>query len=259
MADSSVERLYVLNGGIAVQPDRSVYSPGIGTGEQVILSCHAYLIRHARGWLLFDTGIDDGLWDVPGGRVIAHGIRGIVTRRIRDQLGDVGIGAEEVDRVILSHAHFDHVGNARLFERATWHVQRAEYAAMFGDSPGAYGFDPDLYAGLREARIELGEGDVDVLGDGSVRILATPGHTPGHCSLLVRTPRAGSILLSADVAHYRSNLEQRRVPAFNSDPEASLRSMERIEAIAREHGATIWLNHDIIESASIPKAPGFIE
>ncbi|WGF88238.1 N-acyl homoserine lactonase family protein [Marinivivus vitaminiproducens] len=255
----TIDRLYALDAGLAVAPDRSVYSPGEWQGEPITLSCNAYLLRRKAAWILWDTGIDDAIAAESGGRVIAHDIRGIVARTIHSQLADVGIAPADIGTVILSHAHFDHVGNARLFRHATWYIQRREHEAMFGPDYENYGYAPALYADLEGAKAVLMDGDLDVFGDGSVRVVATPGHTPGHCSLLVRLPKAGTILLSADVAHYRSNLEQRRVPAMNSDAEATRRSMDRVDAIVREEGAQLWLNHDIVQTATIPHAPSYFD
>ncbi len=255
----TVDRLYALNGGLAVAPDRSVYTPGKWQGEQVTLSCNAYLIRRAGAWLLWDTGIEDAIAEEPGGRVIAHNIRGIVARTLAAQLSDVGITPADVATVILSHAHFDHVGNAALFPHATWRVQRREHEAMFGPDHARYGYAPLLYEGLKEAKIELMDGDLDLFGDGSVRVISTPGHTPGHCSLLVRLAKTGPVLLSADVAHDRFNMEHRCVPTMNSDSEASRQSMERVDAIVREERAQLWLNHDIVQTATIPHAPSFVD
>ena len=103
------------------------------------------------------------------------------------------------------------------------------------------------------------DGDPDVFGDESVRILSSPGHTPGHCSLLVRLGGTGPVLLSADVAHYRFNLEHRCVPTMNSNVEESRSSMERIEAIARSEDAQPWINHDVVQTATIPHAPAYFD
>ena len=250
-----VDRLYVLNGGLAVAPDRSGYTPGQGEGDQVTLSCNAYLIHRAGEWILWDTGIEDAVADEPGGKVIAHDIRGIVARTIAEQLADIGLVPADIARVILSHAHFDHVGNAALFAHATWHMQRREYEAMFGPDYETYGYLPSLYAVLRQARVEVMDGDQDLFGDGSLSVISTPGHTPGHCSLLVRLPETGPVLLAADVAHYRYNMDHRCVPAMNSDPSQSRASMDRVDALVREEGAQLWLNHDIVQTATIPHAP----
>ncbi|CAA9411523.1 MAG: MBL-fold metallo-hydrolase superfamily [uncultured Phycisphaerae bacterium] len=254
-----MERLYALNAGFAIAPDRSVYSPGKWNGEQVTLSCNAHLIRRAGKWILWDTGIEDAVEKEPGGRVIAHDIRGLVVRTIRDQLADVGITPADVGTVVLSHAHFDHVGNAGLFRHATWYVQRREHDAMFGPDHEQYGYAPSLYQSLKQSKVELMDGDLDLFGDGSMKVIDTPGHTPGHCSLLVRLAKAGPILLSADVAHYPFNMEHRRVPTMNSNAEESRRSMERVAAIVRGERAQLWLNHDIVQTATLPHAPAHFD
>src|SRR5262249_9744365 len=151
--------------------DRSVYSPGKWQGEPITLTCNAYLIRRADEWILWDTGIDDAISAESGGRVIAHSIRGIVVGTIACQLADVGITPTDV-RVILSHAHFDHVGNARLFKHAAWHIQRREHEVMFGPDFQQHGYTPALYADLKQARVELMDGDLDLFGDGSVRVIS---------------------------------------------------------------------------------------
>ena len=256
----TIDRLYALNGGFAVAPDRSVYSPGKAKkGEQITLSCNAYLMRRANEWIIWDTGIEDEVAEVPGGKIIAHDIRGIVVRTISSQLTDIGIAPADVGTVILSHAHFDHVGNAALFRHATWYIQRREHQAMFGPDYEQYGYCPSLYEDLKQAKVELMDGDRDFFGDGSVKVISTPGHTPGHCSLLLRLAKTGPVLLSGDVAHFRFNMEHRCVPTMNSNPEESRRSMERVDAIIRDEGAQFWLNHDIVQTATFPHAPAHFD
>ncbi|HEX4202109.1 MAG TPA: MBL fold metallo-hydrolase, partial [Chthoniobacterales bacterium] len=143
-----IDRLYPLNGGLAVAPDRSVYTPGKWKGEQITFSCNCYLMHHGSGWALWDTGISDRVAEESGGKVIAHGIRGIVARTLACHLADIGISPADVTTVILSHAHFDHVGNAALFAHATWFIQSREYAAMIGPDYDKYGYRPELYQTL---------------------------------------------------------------------------------------------------------------
>lgn len=111
---------------------------------------------------------------------------------------------------------------------------------------------------MRQNAVELVEGDHDVFGDGAVQLIFTPGHTLGHCSLLIRLPETGPVLLSGDVAHNGENFRLRRVPAFNVDKRASIASMEKVDALLRAEKATIWINHDTAESASLPHAPAAI-
>jgi hypothetical protein len=164
-----VERIYDLDGGIAEVADASIYAPGIDVGKPVTLTCNAYLIRRAGQWILWDTGTGDDLVHVPGGRIIAHGIRGVVTRTVKSQLDEIGVDPKDIAILILSHAHFDHVGNTRMFPHAKWIVPKIEYEAMFGPNPDKLGYLPRLYETLRHNPTEIIEGDHDVFGDGSVR------------------------------------------------------------------------------------------
>jgi glyoxylase-like metal-dependent hydrolase (beta-lactamase superfamily II) len=254
-----VERIYDLDGGVAEVADASIYSPGIDIGKPLSLSCNAYLIRRAGQWILWDTGIGDELVNVPGGEIIAHGIRGVVKRTLISQLAEIGVDPGDVTLLILSHAHFDHVGNTRLFPKAKWIVQRKEYDAMFGSDFADHGFPLELYKTLRDNPTEIVEGDHDVFGDGSIRLVSTPGHTPGHSSLAVRLAKSGTIILSGDVVHFERNFVHRRVPIFNFDAEQTKASMDKIDAIIRSEGAQLWINHDTQQCATIPHAPRWVE
>lgn len=253
-----VDRIYPLDGGLAFAPNKAMYSPGHFEGETVALSCNAFLIQRGDEWLMWDTGISQTLFPELGGEVIAHGIRGVVSRPLTHQLAEVGLTPADISRVILSHAHFDHAGNCNLFAKSKFVVQGAELDAMFGADFAHFGYIPKLYESLKTAAVQRVTGDLDLYGDQSIRLLSTPGHTPGHMSLLVRLKERGPILLAADVAHYAFNFEERLVPNMNSSKEESLQSMEKVKRIAAEEGAQIWLNHDIDQSATFPHAPAFM-
>lgn len=255
----TIDRLYMLDGGTAIAPDRSVYTPGKWQGQPVTLSCNAYLLQRRGEWMLWDTGIDESLADAPEGQIIAHNIRGLVAKPLTAQLAEIGLAPADIGTVLLSHAHFDHIGNAKLFRHARWYIQRREHEAMFGKDFRAFGYTPSLYDCLRQARVELMDGDVDLLGDGSVRVISTPGHTPGHCSLLVRLARTGPVLLSGDAAHDSYNLAHRCVPTMNAGAEATLASMERLAETANTERAQLWLNHDTAQSAKLAHAPEYFD
>ncbi len=257
-AKATIEKIYILDGGFARVEDGSIYSPGKNVGVPMTLSCNAYLIRHLGKWLIWDTGTPDHIYAEPVGKIMAHGIRGIVVRTIASQLKEIGVSPEDVDLIMFSHAHYDHVGNCQLFKNAKWIVQRAEQEAMFGSAPEKYGYLAELYTTMRNHEIKIVEGDHDLFGDGAVRLIYTPGHTPGHNSLLVRLPETGPVLLSGDVAHNRCNLKHHRVPSINDDQDASLASMKRVEEILQSEGAIIWINHDPVQSGTLPHAPAAI-
>jgi len=255
---ATVDRVAVLDGGEAHVTDISQWSPGVGEGKPAVFSNNAYLIKHGDDWTLWDTGLNDDLIAVPGGKVVAHGVRGVVTKTLASQLEEIGVTPGEVAHIAFSHAHFDHVGSSRYFSAARWYAQEAEYAAMFGSDYAAYGFVPDLYATMKDRPVVIAGEEYDVFGDGSVVIYGTPGHTPGHQSLLVRLRTYGPVLLGGDVAHSRDNFRHRRVPRMNSGREQTGRSMDKVDAIARAAGATLWLNHDAEQTKSIPHAPAWI-
>ncbi|RAH96382.1 AttM/AiiB [Acuticoccus sediminis] len=256
---ATVERMYQLDCGEARSPDVSQWSPGSNQGKPVVYSDHCYLIRHGSDWMLWDAGVDDQLVALPNGKEVAHKVRGLVRRTLAAQLSEIKVRPDHITVIAFSHAHFDHVGNSRLFPTARWFVQRTEYDAMFGPDFSKYGFVPELYASMKSNPVVQLDGDRDVFGDGAVRILSTPGHTPGHQSLLVRLPKSGAVILSGDAAHLRENFEARRVPSFNADPVATKRSIEKLEDIMRAEQAQIWINHDRSQTADIPDAPQPIE
>jgi glyoxylase-like metal-dependent hydrolase (beta-lactamase superfamily II) len=252
-------RLYVLYCGEAQIPDISPWSPGANEGKAMAFSDNCYLIRHGNDWMLWDSGFADALAANPEGQLGNRGMRMKRTKTLAAQLAELGVAPEQIKFLAFSHTHADHVGNANLFTAATLYMQQAEYDAAFGPEPGKYGFQPAVYDKLRHSAVVKLNGDRDVFGDSSVTILATPGHTPGHQSLLLRLPKTGAVVLSGDLAHFRENFEQRRVPGFNFNKEQTLASMERVAALLKSERAQLWINHDSAQSATIPHAPQYLE
>lgn len=256
---ASVDRLYVLYCGEARIPDISPWSPGVNVGQAMTFSDNCYVIQHGDDWMLWDSGFTDALAQTPEGVVGSRNMRTFRTKTLTSQLAEIGVPPDRFKYVAFSHTHGDHVGNSALFPKATVLMQAAEYDAAFGAEPAKYGFAPATYPTLRSNPIVKLTGDFDVFGDGSVRILSTPGHTPGHQSLFVRLPKSRPVILSGDLAHFQDNFDNRRVPGFNFDVEQSKRSMDKVAGILQAEGADLWINHDAKQSASIPHAPAYIQ
>jgi len=251
-AQGGVERLYVLDCGVNQAKDQSRWSPGVNEGKPIEFSDNCYLIRHAKGLLLWDTGIPDAVAAMPDGMVVGNGA--ITQRRAKTlaaQLAAIGVAPAAVAYVAISHTHGDHVGNVALFPASTILIQAAEYEWAMAQ-PAKPAFAP-------AQRIEKLSGDRDVFGDGSVTILSTPGHTPGHQSLLVRLPKTGAVVLSGDAVHFRDNWDHRRVPSMNTSRDQTIASMQRIAAVLEEQKAQLWINHDREQSARLRYAPDYYE
>ncbi|MGZ5125820.1 MAG: N-acyl homoserine lactonase family protein [Burkholderiales bacterium] len=258
---SGVQRLYVFNCGESTVEDISRWTPGVNVGKPGAFSANCYLIQRANGLLLWDSGINDGVAAMPEGFQRSKvAPRYTLRSAFSAQLSAMGIQPVQIGHVAFSHTHGDHVGNANLFTSGTLYIQQAEYDAAFGsEAISKWGFEVASYEKLRTSKTLKLNSDHDVFGDGSVMIISTPGHTPGHQSLLVRLPRRGPVILSGDVVHLQENWTARRVPSFNYDAEQSRKSMEKIAALMAQTGAELWINHDKAQSDGIPKASAYID
>ena len=251
-AESGLERLYVLHCGENYGKDQARWSPGVNEGKPVVFSDNCYLVRHAKGLLLWDTGVPDAVASMPDG--MAAGGGAITYKRkktLAEQLAALGVKPTDIKYVAISHTHGDHVGNVDAFPEATVLMQKPEHDWAFAD-----GKQPPFRP---RANIEELSGDRDVFGDGSVVIVSTPGHTPGHESLLVTLPKTGAVILSGDAAHFRDNWENRRIPSMNTSKEQTLASYGRIEQILAEKKAQFWINHDKAQSDTLRYAPEFYD
>jgi glyoxylase-like metal-dependent hydrolase (beta-lactamase superfamily II) len=257
---ASVERMFVINCGENHVTDLSRWTPGAHVGEPAVFSNHCYLIRHARGLMLWDSGNPDRLAALPDGLKAPNGlITAYMRKPLADSLQEIGVKPGDIQHFAMSHSHGDHSGNANLFAASTLYMQSVEYDAVFGPEPQKYNFIAANFEKLRGARVVKLNGDHDVFGDGSVLIKSTPGHTIGHQSLFVRLPKTGPVLLSGDMTHLMENWQAKRSPWFNFDLVQSTRSMNEMEQFMALTGARLWINHDRAQNAAILKAPAFIE
>jgi glyoxylase-like metal-dependent hydrolase (beta-lactamase superfamily II) len=249
---SGVERLYILNCGEGVAGDISRWSPGVNEGKSMDFVDNCYLIKHPQGWLLWDTGVSDAVAAMPNGLAPSDpkSVHWHRSKTLAAQLDQLGLKPSDIKSVAISHTHPDHVGNVELFPAAMLYVQKAEY-----EWPGANNtprFKP-------EHPVTKLDGDRDLFGDGSVVILSTPGHTPGHQSLLVKLPKTGAIVLSGDAAHFKDNWDNRRVPSINFDKDTTLASMQKIADTLTKEKAQLWINHDKAQRDSLKMAPEFYD
>src|SRR5437868_43449 len=172
---AAVEKLYILNCGEGLAGDISRWSPGVNEGRSMDFVDSCYLIKHEQRWLHRDNRVADALAALPKGLEPSDpkSVHWRHPKTLAAQLDQLAVKHSDIKAMAVSHTHPDHVGNVEMFPALMLYVQKAEY-----DWPGANNtprFKP-------EHPVTKLEGDRDLFGDGSVIILSTPGHTPGHQS-----------------------------------------------------------------------------
>lgn len=236
-------------------PPLEMWRLGCGTFITKHLTDSCYLIRHGRKLMLWDAGL--------GAELLGHrqpyraGSASVVELRqtIVSQLAALGLRPRQIAILALSHVHTDHIGQAAAFGHARLIVGRADWQ-MLTAAPSPV---------LEPARLRpwiaggspktLVDGDYDVFGDGSVVMLATPGHTPGHHSLLVRLRRSGPVLLSGDLYDTEAQRERQKPSAHDFDRAAAVKSYHRFEAMAAALHATVVIQHDPGDIGKLPRFP----
>lgn len=216
----------------------SLLRAGDSADEAIRFPVPAYLVETATERILIDTGLHPAAVADPGG--FYGDAPGVAVFELEQELSIADqIDLTTLTRVVLTHLHFDHAGALSLIPaEVPVVVQRSEWAAGHDDGGIQRNFYlPRAYTD-GERSVELVDGDHDLLGDGSVRLLLTPGHTPGHQSVQI-----GDLVLGADVTHFASGLDDHRFPIFADDHAAQRRSAERLKAL-RDAGHTVLPGHD---------------
>ncbi len=260
----TIDKLYHIDCGHSLANDESVWTPGQNVGKSIEFSSTCYLIKHGSDILIWDTGVPEATIDDPNGwstlpsLIVYH-----LNKTISSQLAQIGLTPADVKYVLVSHTHGDHIGNIGLFPDATVVMQKAEYDWINSPPPA----DPNINTLVilarkllgQPRRLELVTGDIDFFRDGSVRLISTPGHTPGSQSLMVHLAKTGYVVLSGDVVHFESNFEHDIVPALNVDKAKSIASMDRVRELMKQYNATMFINHDKRQTDTLKVLPDFYD
>jgi N-acyl homoserine lactone hydrolase len=223
--------------------------------------CLAYVVRHpAAGTVLIDTGFhQDAATDLRRdfGLPMSLMFRGIDAAEPFDsQLREREVDPLAVERVVMTHLHVDHTSGMRLLPNARFVCTREEWRAATGSRASAKG-----YVGhhLPPAdRVDLVDFDlspaephgpfvrtIDLLGDGSVRLVSTPGHTAGHMSVLLRLADERQVLLVGDAAYTLRSIDEQILPLLTTGDSRYAESLGQLKAFAEAHPeATLVPSHD---------------
>jgi glyoxylase-like metal-dependent hydrolase (beta-lactamase superfamily II) len=224
---------------------------------QVTLSVNAWLVRHPRGTVLFDSGMPASFLN---GSDRTRRISEFLTigfdkdNTIKAQMESNSQDPDRVNFVVISHLHFDHVGGLSMVPNATLVIQRKEWEAGMEVT-----HDADTLHARKDYdlghKLLLVDGEHDLFGDDSVVCIPTPGHTIGHQSLKIKLATGQQIVLASDCCYFARTLKSRTLPTFGHDLEEQQSSLEQLLKL-HKNGVTIIPGHDKNFVNSIPRTLG---
>lgn len=209
------------------------------TGESVEVPMFAFLIKLEEGNLLFDAGIDqdDRAFFAPWGKAIVLNKENLLLNRLKD----LGVSPDEINYVFLSHLHFDHAGLVRYFKKAKVFVQRQEYAFAINPPPFAVPLYRRHYYDSPSLNWQVLDGDQYLMP--GIAAVFTPGHTPGHQSLLVDFGEKGTKILTGDCVYVSASIEQEVTSGIFVDQLQSLHSLKKLKTLSQITGGELVFSH----------------
>ena len=250
LRDGTATRLYCMCGGFLTF-DQSVFTHMDGMGTPVEVPTLMFLIEHPEGRVLFETGLHPSLAVDPaahwGARAAERKPRMQPEQSVERQLARIGVLPKDVRYVVLSCLLPDHAGGMQAFPDATFIVQFQELQdAWWPDRRYITSYDfQELLPTRKFTYWELHGEDLDLFGDGAVRVLSCPAHTRGEQALVLRLAQSGTIVLPAGVIPQRANLERGIMTGTpRVAPAMVWASMTRLRRIIDQEQSTVIFHHD---------------
>lgn len=214
---------------------------------------NVFVIEHSKGLVLFDTGLDIAVKTNPN--YVSSIIGRFFLRRLfrlhistedtlEPKLKALGYSAADVKTAIISHLHFDHVGGIKDIPQAELLVSEREWQQLSEPHPErdfilrehfdlpTANWKKIKFTPAKESVLEHFSGAYDVMGDGSMILLPTPGHTPGSISLLVREQGISPLLFTGDLSYKAQYLLENRYPG-TGDIELLRSSYARVQELRK--------------------------
>ena len=226
---------------------------------------NVYVIEHTRGLILFDTGQDRA--SVTDSTYFPGGLTGYLYDRLARfdigeqdtltaQLATLGYSPSDVSTAILSHLHQDHIGGLAELTGSDLLVSAAEWAELAKPGPELRGFlrSHIQLPGLKWHQVSPEPTDdpalapftesLDVMGDGSLVLLPTPGHTAGSVSLLIRRAHRPPLLLAGDLTYGAEILQRGQLPGVGNRRRLAESSHKVLALAQQQPGLVVLPAHD---------------
>jgi N-acyl homoserine lactone hydrolase len=219
--------------------------------EVVYEPAYFFLVEMGDHRILFDTGMNFRLSREDDGSL---GVLLSNADTLIPKLATVGVTPADLTGVVLSHMHNDHSGGLEYIQSDT--------PVYVGQDELAFARNPPSYQSLLFDQEDLSyetnwipvKGDLDLLGDGRITVIATPGHTPGHQVLRVRLDES-TIVLGGDASYLATKMRERRVPGVVWNPDLLVKSWEMLEQLERDDQARLVFSHELDYEESKPLPP----
>jgi len=271
-AQAQDTRLYAFSSG-ALTIGKGVLQNFAAMDPPIVIPVGFYVVKHAKGNVLFDTGNNDNLIKDPNWWPAGlQGLKPAMTPEMAldFQLAKIGLKPDDMKYVVVSHMHLDHGGNISKFPNSTIVVQKSEIQNAFWPEPGTGGpyvlgdflplRAPNSTYPNAQKMIQL-EGDLDIFGDGSVVVKRWVGHTTGSQMMTVKLKNSGLIILTGDNVYFRENVEKSIAPnlVLAYDPAGIYRAYEWIRMMMATQKADYFTAHDPDAFKAMKKPPAFYD
>ncbi|MFY0402164.1 AttM family quorum-quenching N-acyl homoserine lactonase [Pantoea dispersa] len=236
-----------------------------GAGERYEIPVPWFLLTHPEGFTLIDGGLAVAGLKNPAaywGKGIEQ-FKPVMSEEqgCLEQLKRLGIAPEKIRYVVLSHLHADHTGAIGHFPHATHVVQKREFEYALAPD----WFTSDAYCRHDYDRPELDwlflnglpEDNYDLYGDGTIKCVFTPGHSPGHQSFLISLPSGKHFMLAIDAAYTLDHYHERALPGLMTSATDVAQSVRKLRQLTERFNATLIPGHDPEEWGKIRLAPAW--
>jgi N-acyl homoserine lactone hydrolase len=231
--------LFTLDCGSIIVDKGVVLTDKIDIGKKVEVPVRAFLIKSENENLLFDSGIDfdDKELLVALGTDIKIREEDFLINRLKN----IDVSPEDINYVFVSHLHFDHSGMLRHFKKARIFVQRQEYGFAINPPSFTVGLYRPHYYNSLDVAWHILDGDELLLP--GITAISTPGHTPGHQSLMIKMVNGETLIITGDCAYLSENIKKEVIPGLFTDPFQALHSLKKIKSLAQITGGEILYSH----------------